>query len=219
MSKKGKFIVIEGGEGAGKTSVIEHLREKFKYEENLVFTREPGGTNIAEQIRVILMDKRNKEMKALTELFLFCGVRAQHIEELIAPSIKFGKNVISDRFYFSTIAYQIFGRERMDLLNHFLSLNNIAKQKIEPDVVIWLDVSPEIGLSRRGKSKEGKATRFDEEELKFHRKVREGFDSCFRRNHTDLPFATAWHKINTDNISLENVKKEVMSIVGKMLDS
>lgn len=219
MSKKGKFIVIEGGEGAGKTSVIEHLREKFKHEENLVFTREPGGTNIAEQIRVILMDKKNTEMNALTELFLFCGARAQHIEELIAPSIRSGKNVISDRFYFSTIAYQIFGRERMDLLNHFLSLNNIAKQKIEPDVAIWLDVSPEIGLSRRGKSKEGKITRFDEEELKFHRKVREGFDSCFRKNHIDSVLITTWHKINTDNLSLENVKEKVMSIVEKTLNS
>lgn len=218
MSKKGKFIVIEGGEGAGKTSVIEHLREKFIHKGDIVFTREPGGTKIAEQIRGVLMDKSNKEMSALTELFLFCGARAQHIEELIAPSIRFGKNVISDRFYFSTIAYQIFGREKMDLLNHFLSLNKVAKQGVEPDVAIWLDVSPEVGLSRREKSQEGKSTRFDEERLRFHRKVREGFDSCFRRNHIDSFLTTTWHKINTDNLSLENVKEKVISIVGKILN-
>lgn len=219
MSRKGKFIVIEGGEGSGKSSVIEGLKKSLGYKEEIIFTREPGGTRISEQIRRVLMDKSNTEMDTLTEIFLFCGARAQHVGELISPSLKLGKNVISDRFDPSTIAYQLFGRDKMISLSYFLSLNKIAKQGIEPDAIIWLDVSPEIGLARKEKSKEGKTTRFDDEKLEFHRKVREGFDSCFRRNNIDSSFTTTtWHKINTDNLSLENVKEKVMSIVGKILN-
>mgnify|MGYP001619810843 FL=1 len=150
MNKKGKFIVIEGGEGSGKTSVIKFLKEAFGYSNDVVvFTREPGGTVIGEKIRNLLMDKGNKDILPITELFLFCGARAQHVSELIIPSLKSGKHVVSDRFDASTIAYQLFGRNKMELLNSFLTLNNIAKEEIEPDAVIWLDVSPEIGLERK----------------------------------------------------------------------
>ena len=149
MNKRGKFIVIEGGEGSGKTSVIDFLKDNFIDKNNFVFTREPGGTIIGEKIRNLLMNKGNKNILPITDLFLFCGARAQHVSELIIPSLKSGKHVVSDRFDASTIAYQLFGRNKMELLNSFLTLNNIAKEEIEPDAVIWLDVSPEIGLERK----------------------------------------------------------------------
>lgn len=213
---KGKFVVIEGGEGSGKTSVINFLREAFDNCNDIVFTREPGGTNIGEKIRTVLMDKTNNKMTVLTELFLFCGVRAQHISELIIPSLKVGKHVISDRFDASTIAYQLFGRNRFEMLHSFLTLNNIAKQEVEPDAVIWLDVSPEIGLSRKEKSQEGKSTRFDEEKIEFHRRVREGFESCFKKNNIDSPISSVWYRIDTDNISLDNVRKEILNLIEKI---
>lgn len=216
---KGKFIVLEGGEGSGKTSAINFLKEAFNNSDNIVFTREPGGTTVGEKIRNLLMDKGNKDILPITELFLFCAGRAQHVEELIIPSLKFGKHVISDRFDASTIAYQLFGRNKMELLNSFLAINSIAKQKVEPDAVIWLDVTPEIGLTRKEKSQEGKTTRFDDERLEFHQKVRDGFASCFRKNHVNSLLATVWHRIDTDNLFLEDVKKEVISIVEKTLDS
>lgn len=216
---KGKFIVLEGGEGSGKTGAINFLKEAFNNSDNIVFTREPGGTTVGEKIRNLLMNKGNKDILPVTELFLFCGARAQHVNELIIPSLKSGKHVISDRFDASTIAYQLFGRNKMELLNSFLAINSIAKQKVEPDAVIWLDVTPEIGLMRKEKSQEGKTTRFDDERLEFHQKVRDGFASCFRKNHVNSLLATVWHRIDTDNLFLEDVKKEVISVVEKTLDS
>lgn len=219
MNKRGKFIVIEGGEGSGKTTVINFLREAFDNCNDIVFTREPGGTNIGEKIRNLLMDKGNKDILPITELFLFCAARAQHVEELIIPSLKSGKHVISDRFDASTISYQLFGRNKMELLNYFLDLNSIAKKEVEPNLVIWLDVTPKIGLARKEKSQEGKTTRFDDEKLEFHRRVREGFMSCFRKNYTDSPSKTIWHKIDTDIFSLDEVKERVVFIVEETLDS
>lgn len=219
MKEKGKFIAIEGGEGSGKTSVINFLKEVFDNSDNVVFTREPGGTTISEKIRNLLMDKGNKDILPITELFLFCGARAQHVEELIIPSLNDGKSVISDRFDASTVAYQLFGRQKMELLKDFLALNSVAKKQIEPDAVVWLDVSPEIGLLRKEKSHEGKTTRFDEEKIEFHRRVREGFKSCFKKSNIDSPISSIWYRIDTDNISLDDVKKEAMSIIEKTLDS
>lgn len=218
MNKKGKFIAIEGGEGSGKTSVLNFLKEAFDNSDDVVFTREPGGTTTSEKIRNLLMDKGNKDILPITELFLFCGARAQHVEELIIPSLNDGKSVISDRFDASTVAYQLFGRQKMELLKDFLALNFVAKKQIEPDAVVWLDVSPEIGLLRKEKSQEGKTTRFDEERIEFHRRVREGFESCFKKSNIDSPISSVWYRIDTDNISLDDVKKGAMSIVEKTLD-
>lgn len=219
MNKRGKFIVIEGGEGSGKTSVMSFLEEAFDNSGDVVFTREPGGTAIGEKIRNLLMDKNNKDILPITELFLFCGARAQHMEELIIPSLNLGKSVISDRFDASTIAYQLFGRQKMDLLNSFLALNNIAKKEVQPDAVIWLDVDPSVGLLRKEKSQEGKTTRFDEEKLEFHRKVRKGFEVCFEKSNIDSPISTIWHRIDTNNISLDDAKKATLHLVEKILDS
>lgn len=219
MSKKGKFIVLEGGEGSGKTSILKFLKEVFGNSENIVFTREPGGTSIGEKIRNLLMDKNNKDMFPITELFLFCGARAQHIEELIIPSLNSGKSVVSDRFDTSTMAYQLFGRNKMELLKDFLALNSIAKKEVQPDAVIWLDVDPSVGLLRKEKSQEGKTTRFDEEKLEFHRKVRKGFEVCFEKSNIDSPISTIWHRIDTNNISLDDAKKATLHLVEKILDS
>ena len=121
MSKKGKFIVLEGGEGSGKTSILKFLKEVFGNSENIVFTREPGGTSIGEKIRNLLMDKNNKDMFPITELFLFCGARAQHIEELIIPSLNSGKSVVSDRFDTSTIALSAVWQEQNGIIKRFFS--------------------------------------------------------------------------------------------------
>lgn len=215
--ERGKFIVIEGGEGAGKGMCIEYLKERLEKRKNIFFTREPGGTLISEQIRHILMDSFNKEMTPLTEIFLFCGARAQHVEQLIKPIIiEKGGNVICDRFDYSTIAYQIFGRARFDLEDDFYRLNLIAKAGIEPNVVIYLDVDPEVGLSRRGKSKEGCHTRFDKEILEFHIRAREGY---VRQYTGSVNKSNAlWYRIDTTSMNKKAVKEEVLSLVIKNLN-
>lgn len=209
---KGKFIIIEGGEGVGKSVCLEYLRQQFSGRSDIIFTREPGGTEISEQIREVLMDKNHGKMTALTELFLFCASRAQHVEEKIKPALLTGKNIICDRFDPSTLAYQIYGRNRKDLEAAFLQLNNIAKDGVEPDAVIYLDVEPEVGLERKSKHRDGLCTRFDEEKLDFHKKVREGFLAQHESDKNGK-----WHLILTTKMSENEVKERVFKIVGQLV--
>lgn len=216
--KKGKFIVIEGGEGAGKGVVMADLRQRLADCNDVIFTREPGGTEIAEKIRALLLSKGNEAMLPLTELFLFCGARAQHVNELIKPASESGKNVISDRFDASTIAYQIFGRQRPEYLKTFNQLNGIAKAGIEPDVVVYLDVDPRIGLERKCKSQDGLCSRFDEEKMDFHNRVRAGYLFQYQeavRNRSN----PVWFLIPTTEMKEEEVKDEVWKIVFNLLNS
>lgn len=226
--KKGKFIVLEGGEGAGKGSCIEDLfKERLKDRNDILFTREPGGTPVAEEIRDLLLRKnvenrKGEKIDALTELFLFCAARAQHIISAIKPILESGKHVICDRFDLSTIAYQIFGRERHDLGETFKQLNSIAKAGIEPDLLIYLDVDPKIGLARKSASKDGICTRFDEEKLEFHYRVRQGYLVQIVSEGTDkgcgLKETKAnWYLIDTNSQTEESTKKAVWNIVEKTL--
>ena len=109
---KGLFVVIEGGEGTGKDTQIDLLKEKFAGREDVVFTREPGGTIVGEKIREVLLAKGSGPISVETELLLFLAARAQIVREIVAPALCAGKMVISNRFGLSTAAYQIYGRER-----------------------------------------------------------------------------------------------------------
>lgn len=211
---RGKIIVIEGGDGAGKGSVISSLRQKFSGYGNVIFTREPGGTEIGEAIRSVLMDKKHTKITPLTELLLFCASRAQHVEELIRPAIADGKIVISDRFWYSTFAYQICGRI-LQFHNLFQRLHNVIVGSLSP-IVIYLDVEPEIGLQRRASSIEG-CTRFDLEELAFHKRVREGF-LFLARVSNGKRIKHGWYVINTTNISESEACEQVWQIVKEILN-
>jgi len=215
--KKGKFIVIEGGEGAGKGAMISFLKEKLSERDDVIFTREPGGTPVAEKIRAVLMDKENKETSVLTELFLFCAARAQHIDELIRPSLETGKIVISDRFDVSTQAYQIYGRDRVKLRKIFILLNDIAKRGLSPDTVIYLDVEPEVGLERKHKSDEGHCTRFDVENMEFHRRVHFGYLKQFQES-VQRKSSPAWWMISTTRMTEREVKEKIWEIVKKTMN-
>ncbi|MDP2705238.1 MAG: dTMP kinase [Patescibacteria group bacterium] len=170
--KKGKFIVFEGGEGSGKDTIVKMLKKHFP--SDTVYTREPGGTPISEKIRTLLMDNRSKGMTPETEIALFCAARIQHMRELIIPALEKGKTVVSNRFDLSTIAYQVYGRQRPELRRLFSQMNQEAVGEYGPDIYIILDVKPEVGLARRMKGKE-KLTRFDKEKLSFHERVRKGY--------------------------------------------
>lgn len=225
--KRGKFIILEGGEGAGKGSNIDNLKIMLKDRNDILFTREPGGTPVAEEIRDLLLKKdaenrKGEKIDALTELFLFCAARAQHIALTIKPMIESGKHVICDRFDLSTAAYQIFGRERHDLEGVFHQLNSIAKDGIDPDLLIYLDVDPEIGLARKSASKDGICTRFDEEKMEFHNRVRQGYMVQFVNEAADKGSGVKktkakWYLIDTNNQPEDGVKKAVWNIVEKTL--
>lgn len=171
MSKKGKFIVFEGGEGSGKDTQIEFVQKDFP---DFIYTREPGGTNIGEEIRSLLLSKDSNNMSVKVELLLFLAARAQLLEEVIIPALNEGKTVVSNRFGLSTIAYQIYGREHPEYLDFLEEISNFVVDEYSPDLYILLDVDPEVGL-KRVSNRSDENTRFDDEKLDFHKRTREGY--------------------------------------------
>ncbi|MCR5009836.1 MAG: dTMP kinase [Clostridia bacterium] len=168
---KGLFISFEGGDGSGKTTQFrlfaEYLRNRGF---DVVTTREPGGTRISEKIRNLLLDPECTEMASTTEAFLFAASRAQHVEELIRPSVDAGKIVLCDRFVDSSIVYQGFGR---GLGESVKAINDYAVAGLYPDATFLLDISPEEGRKRNGKT--GKNDRLEKQSMEYHTMVFEGY--------------------------------------------
>ena len=172
------FITFEGIEGCGKTTQVELLSRLLEGQGRTVLvTREPGGCAIADKIRAILLDADNHGLVPLAELFLYAAARTQHVAEVIQPALAAGKVVICDRFIDATVAYQGYGRALDIGLIH--TLNRLAAGEIAPDLTILLDCPEEVGLERalaRIQATKGpREERFEQESLRFHRAVREGY--------------------------------------------
>ncbi len=166
------FITLEGPEGSGKTSHIPPLAEWLRGQGYRIFTtREPGGTDIGEQIRTVIHDLKNTDMHPRTETLLYQAARAQIVEQVIRPKLAEGYLVISDRFADSTLAYQGYGH-RQDL-RQIRALIEYATGGLTPDLTFLLDVEVEIGLKR--KTKNGEWNRLDAYDVEFHRRVRAGY--------------------------------------------
>jgi dTMP kinase len=169
--RRGRFIVLEGGEGAGKSTVAAALAERIAAEgRRVVVTREPGGTQLGESLRSLILD-RTSPVDPVTELLLFEAARAQLVAEVIRPALDRHDVVVCDRFSASSVAYQGFGRQ---LGREFVEqANATATRGLTPDMTLLLDLSVEAGLQRRGGA--GAMNHFDKEDLAFHERVREGF--------------------------------------------
>ena len=167
----GKFIVIDGPDGAGKTTQVELLSE-FLSESGLDICRirDPGGTAIGDEIRTILLDRRHGRMSVQCELMLYMASRAQLAGEVIVPALAGGKCVLGDRYVSSTIAYQGAGGADTEAITHAAA---IAVGDTMPDLTVILDIDPEIGLARA--AREGQADRVESKHIEYHRKVRELF--------------------------------------------
>lgn len=171
--KKGLFITIEGPDGAGKSTQIAHIAEYFQSKGiDAVFTREPGGTSISEQIRGVILDKNNTEMSFVAEAMLYAAARAQLVEEVIKPAIENGKVVICDRFVDSSIAYQGYGRNLGSMVEE---INKFAIGDCMPDLTILLKLDSERGISRIEKNGSGEKDRLEMEKISFHREVLRGY--------------------------------------------
>ena len=168
------FITLEGPEGSGKTTAVEAavkaLQEKG-YE--IVRTREPGGTPIAEQIRNVILDKANTSMDPRTEALLYAASRRQHLVEKVWPALKEGKIVICDRYLDSSLAYQ--GGARGLGVEEVLNVNLFATENTWPDLTLLFDIKPEVGLARIASNASREVNRLDLEKLEFHNKVRDTF--------------------------------------------
>jgi dTMP kinase len=166
----GLFITFEGGEGCGKSTQSRLLLKKLEQQNvPVVLTHEPGGTTLGNELRKTLKRKRDSSISSQAELFLLAASRAQLVTEVIRPALEAGKVVVCDRFTHSTMVYQGYGRG-LDF-TAIKMVNNMATGNLNPDLIIFLDISPEQGLARKQSLKD----RFELEDLSFHRRVREGY--------------------------------------------
>lgn len=189
-------VCFEGGEGSGKGTTIGNLARVLReLGFNVVLTREPGGTNIGEQIRSVIVSEKNAEMCTTTEAYLFAACRAQLLNELVMPKLK-DNNVdfiILDRYVYSSYVYQGMARKDGDY-EMVKKINEIATNGWYPDITIYLDIEPERGLQRIADNNR-EVNRLDKEEMSFHHKVHNGYlklvddyegtDVCFKRVNAD----------------------------------
>lgn len=172
MSRKGLFVSFEGGDGAGKSTLINRLATHLEGKVPVFCTREPGGTALGEKVRDLLL-LFSGSIAPRAELGLFLTARAQHLHEAILPALGAGKIVLCDRFNDSTIAYQAYGRG--------LDLDEVQREcrffceGIEPDLTFYLNLDPAVGIERVKKAFNGKLDRFEQEAIGFHQSVRAGF--------------------------------------------
>lgn len=170
----GKFVTIEGCDGVGKSTQVRLLRERLGREGiDAVFTREPGGTVIAEKVRKVILEKEPEDMDPMTELFLYEASRRQHTAVVIDSALKKGKLVICDRYIDSTLAYQGYGRG-LDI-ETIKRLNRIAMGDTKIDLTLFLDVKPSEGFKRKGGASSG--DRLESEKADFYEHVYDGFSA------------------------------------------
>ena len=207
--KKGLFITFEGPDGSGKTTIAKIVAEKLKEKGfDVVHTREPGGINIAEQIRNVILDPKNTTMDPKTEALLYAASRRQHLVEKVIPAIENGKIVICERFVDSSLAYQ--GYARGLGIDEVLSINNFAIGDLYPDLTIYLDIDEAKGLERVN-SREIEKDRLDSESIDFHHKVVEGYKIVLKR------FMNRTRIVDASN-PIEKVVEDSLNIITDTLN-
>ena len=203
------FITFEGGEGSGKSSVMKEVAKRLAadgYE--IIETREPGGTPIAEQIRNVILDKANTKMDARTEALLYAASRRQHLVEKVWPALEEGKIVMSDRFLDSSLAYQ--GVARGLGVDNVLNVNLFATEGKYADLTLFFDIEPELGLARIAANKGREVNRLDLEALSFHHMVRNAFLDLSKR------YADRYVKIDASK-TFEEVIEDAYQEIKKRL--
>lgn len=178
----GIFISFEGPDGAGKTTALQNLLPQLKAatDQEIVVSREPGGSPIAEKIRNIILDVNDESMDAGTEALLYAAARRQHLVDVILPTLQANKVMLSDRFVDSSIAYQGGGRQLGT--KEVASINDFAIDGHLPDLTIYFDVLPEVGLSRIKKDHADQMDRLEQESIKFHQRVHDSYLKLVKEN-------------------------------------
>ena len=177
----GLFITLEGGEGAGKTTIANAVIDKLStLGIETLYTREPGGIKIAEKIREVILDRDHTEMDCRTEALLYAAARRQHLVEKVKPAMDEGRIVLCDRFVDSSIVYQ--GYARGIGMDEVREINQFAIEGFMPDLTIFFDIKPEIGLARIAANDSREVNRLDLEGLAFHELVDEGYKTQAKMN-------------------------------------
>ena len=203
--KKGLFITFEGPDGSGKTTVSTYVAKQLTgLGYDVIHTREPGGVDIAEQIRHVILDPKNVKMDVKTEVLLYAASRRQHLIEKILPALDEGKIVLCDRFVDSSLAYQGVGRGVG--FEEVYTVNRFAIDDHMPDLTVYLDLGAQAGLDRIAKRKF--LDRLDQEKVSFHEKVVEGYQEVLRRFKPRIVVVNA-------NQAIETVQKEAFEAILK----
>jgi len=204
--RNGRFIVLDGPDGCGKTTQVALLSEALAERgHEVLVTREPGGTAIGENIRAILLDPANKEMTAWTELFLYMACRSQLVEEVIAPAIERGVVVLCDRFLSSTVAYQGYGGGLGP--ESVRSIGDFCIGPVRPHLSVFLDVDFATSVARRG---DRPADRIEQREPAYHERVRGGFLEQARTDPTHC-------KVVDARGSADEVHQQVLGLLSNVL--
>lgn len=202
---KGYFISVEGGDGSGKSTQMQRI-EAYLTEmgQEVLLTREPGGTPMAEKIREMILDPANRDLTGRAEMLLYAAARAQHVEEKILPALRAGKTVLSDRFTDSSIAYQGFGRGLGDMVAEG---NRIATDGLEPDLTIFLNITPAAGMARKNRQDGHVLDRLEQEQAAFHEAVYAGYLALAKENSGRIA-----------NIDADRPAEAVFADIRKALD-
>lgn len=207
MGMKGFFISFEGPDGSGKSTQIKMLKNYLDNEGlDTLITREPGGTPIGEAIRGIILDPNHGEMSPITEAYLYAASRAQHVDQVIIPALEQGKVILCDRFVDSSIAYQGAGRGLgMEVIE---DINKLALRGIMPDLTLFFDLKPELGL-RRGKKRARDVDRLEMEDINFHRLVYDGFCKLCKM------YPNRFKRIDA-NSEIMTIHKDIINQIGQL---
>jgi dTMP kinase len=205
------FITFEGIEGSGKTTQIKRVHAYFKEQgRDVVMTREPGGTDIGEKIRAILLDPASEDLDPMAELLLYLADRAQHLNKKIRKYLSGGKSVLCDRYFDATLAYQGYARGlNIQLIEN---LHDLIFNDYKPDLTFLLDLPPQMGLDRawsqiNSGARTGRETRFEEEALKFHESVRQGYLALAHREPRRFEIIDA-------SQSTDHVWRQILSVLS-----
>ncbi|TVR07912.1 MAG: dTMP kinase [Phormidium sp. GEM2.Bin31] len=205
----GQLIVFEGIEGAGKTTQLQRAAAWLRSQVAVpvLTTREPGGTLLGQELRHLLLKVRDAdEIAPRSELLLYASDRAQHVEQYLKPNLAQGAIILCDRYTHSTLAYQGYGRQ-LDL-ELIQQLNAIATGGLQPDLTVWLDLAPEVGLQRI--QQRGEPNRLEREALAFHQRVRQGYLSLAQQDPERMI------RLNAE-APAEEIEQEITKILQKSL--
>ncbi|MEQ1303288.1 dTMP kinase [Acinetobacter radioresistens] len=200
------FISFEGTEGVGKTTLIREIYAHYEQKgAEIILTREPGGTPLAEQIRALLLSvSHDEKMSDDTELLLMYAARAQHLQQIILPALQAGKTVLCDRFTDASFAYQCAGR---GLNENKLAVLNQSFVSRMPDITLWLDAPVELGMSRA--RERGALDRFEQEKVSFFEKVRAGYTRLWQQHPERIKRLDATQ-------TTEKVLEQALGQIGKL---
>ena len=207
--QKGKFITVEGQDGAGKTTNIEYIRDQLKqYGIEVLLTREPGGTKLGEELRNLMLNGDDLPINDMAELLMMFAARAQHISEVIRPAISAGTWVLCDRFTDATFAYQSGGR---GLPPHYVeTLQRLVQGDLQPDLTLLLDVDLSTGQARSQQRNAGR-DRFESEQMAFKQRVRDAYLDLAHKHPNRICVIDA-------SLGLSEVQKQILHVLNRFLE-